>query len=130
MVFGAGVYIIEGGLTITGSGSTVADGVTFYVTGGTTITGGSAMTITAPTDGLALVEEDSDGVTITGTTGMTFDGIVYAPTSPLTLTGGGATFSTDIIAGSIGMTGGTFTSTNYAVVTNQNSVLGKLGLVE
>jgi hypothetical protein len=132
VTFGAGVYIIEGGLTITGSGSTVANGVTFYVSGGsgTTITGGSAMTITAPTNGLALVEEDSKGVTITGGGGMTFDGIVYAPTSHLTLTGSGATFSTDLIVGSIGMTGGTFTSTNYAVVANQNSVLGKLGLVE
>lgn len=131
IVFGAGTYIIEGGLTMTGTTSVTANGVSFYVTGGTSITGnGSPMTITAPTGGLALVEEDSDGVTITGGSGMTFDGIVYAPTSPLTLTGSGATFSTDLIVGSIGMTGGTFTSTNYAVVTNQNSVLGKLGLVE
>jgi len=50
----------------------------------------------------------------------------------MTLTGSGSmTVSLDIIVDSLSLTGsGSITDTNYAVVTNPNSVLGKLAMVE
>jgi Flp pilus assembly protein TadG len=138
VTFGAGQYIVEGGspspsltLSPNGTGRVIADRVTFYVTGGAAIGGaGGNLAITAPANGVALFEEDSSAVTITANTGMTFDGIVYAPAAPLTLAGSGATISTDFIVNSLDVTGGPNTISNYAVITNTNSVLNKIRMME
>ena len=69
---------------------------------------------------------------ITGSGGDVIQGIVYAPDASLTLTGSGSLNSSmDIIVDSLSVTGsGSITNTNYAVVTNDDSPLGKLVMVE
>jgi hypothetical protein len=133
---GSGVYETGGNLTLTGSGSLTGSNVMFYTQGSTTITGSGSMNLTAPTSGLyngvLIYQPSNSSVTLTGSGGAKIQGIVYAPSSPLTLTGSGSmTVSLDIIVDSLSVTGsGSITDTNYAVVTNSNSVLGKLVMVE
>jgi hypothetical protein len=69
---------------------------------------------------------------ITGSGGDHIQGILYAPAAPLTLTGSGSlNVSLDMIADSLTETGsGSIVDTNYSVVTNPNSVLSRLALVE
>jgi hypothetical protein len=71
-------------------------------------------------------------VRITGNGGDNLQGILYAPDAPVTLTGNGSlNVSLDIISDSMTVSGnGSITMTNYAVVDNANSVLGKLVMVE
>lgn len=133
---GAGFYIIEGGLTLTGSGSITGTGVTLYVTGPTTLSGSGSLNLTAPLSGtysgVLLYQGDASTITIEGSGGANLQGIFYAPQSELDMEGSGNfNISTDLILNSILMEGsGSITNTNYAVATNTNSVLGKLGLVE
>lgn len=96
------------------------------------------MDLTAPTSGadngilFFQSRTDSDAMSITGSGGDVIQGIVYAPDAPLTLTGSGSmSVSLDIIVDSLNVTGsGSVTDTNYAAVTNTNSPLGKLVMVE
>ncbi|MGB8098249.1 MAG: pilus assembly protein TadG-related protein [Terracidiphilus sp.] len=135
---GAGLDIVEGNLSLTGSGPLTVTGVTFYTEGSTTVTGSSTLSLTAPTSGadsgvlFFQARSDSSAVQITGSSGSTIQGIVYAPAAPLTLTGSGSmTVSLDVIVDSLKETGsGTIAITNYANVTNTNSVLGKMVMVE
>jgi hypothetical protein len=96
------------------------------------------MNLTAPTsgtyDGVLLFQSrtDSSSVSITGSGGDKIQGIVYASDSPLTLTGSGSlNVSLDMIVDSLTVTGsGSVVDSNYSVVTNSNSVLSRLVLVE
>ncbi len=78
------------------------------------------------------VRTDSQTMAITGSGGDVIQGIIYAPDASLTLSGSGSVnTSTDIIVDSLTVSGsGSITNTNYAVVTNSNSPLGKLVMVE
>jgi Putative Flp pilus-assembly TadE/G-like len=135
---GSGFYTIGGNLKLTGSGPLTADGVTFYTQGTTTVTGSSSLSLTAPTSGtysgilFFQSRSDTSALSITGSSGSTIQGILYAPAAALTLTGSGTmTVSLDIIVDSLTETGsGSVNVTNYAVVTNTNSVLGKTVMVE
>ncbi len=135
---GSGFYEIGGNLQLTGSGSLTATGVTFYTQGSTTVTGSSNLTLTAPTSGsysgvlFFQSRSDNDAMSITGSSGSTIQGIVYAPDAGLTLTGSGSmSVSLDIVVDSLDETGsGSVTITNYADVTNTDSVLGKMVMVE
>lgn len=133
-----GLYILTGtagstSLTMTG-GTLSGTGVTLYIKGGVSETGSARMNLTAPTtgqyNGVLFFEGDNAGMAFTMASGTTFQGIVYAPQSSVAVTGSSVTISSDFIVGSLGVTGLTLTDTNYAVTTNPNSVLGKLGLVE
>jgi hypothetical protein len=112
--------------------------ITFYTQGATTLTGSGNMNLSAPTSGtyngvlVFQARSDSSAMSITGSGGDSIKGILYAPAAPLTLTGSGSlNVSLDLIADSITETGsGSITDTNYAVVTNPNSVLSRLALVE
>lgn len=136
ITMGSGLYEVGGNLQLTGP--LTGNGVTFYTQGSTTVTGSSNLTLTAPTSGmysgvlLFQSRSDSSAVSITGSSGSTIQGIVYAPDSPLTLTGSGTmTVSLDVIVDSFSETGsGGIIVTNYAVLTNTNSVLGKMVMVE
>jgi len=135
---GAGLYIVEGNLTLTGTGSQTGTSVTFYVEGSNTITGTGNTTLTAPTsgpyDGVVIYEPSSDTqkLALSGTGGDNLQGIVYAPGAPLSLSGTGSmSVSLDLIVDTITLSGtGSITDTNYATVTNPNSVLSKLVMVE
>jgi hypothetical protein len=131
-------FTVGGNLSLTGSGALTGTGETFYTEGSTTLTGSGNMNLTAPTsgtyDGVLVFQarSDTDAMSITGSGGDSIKGIVYAPASALTLTGSGSmTVSLDMIVDSLSVTGsGSVTDTNYSVVTNPNSVLSKLVLVE
>jgi Flp pilus assembly protein TadG len=138
LTLGSGLYIVGGNLGLTGSGPLTGLGVTFYTEGATTVTGSSNLDLTAPTSGAESgvlffqARSDTDAMQVTGSSNSTIQGILYAPAAALTLTGSGSTtISTDIVVDSLTITGsGSITDTNYAVVTNPSSVLGKLALVE
>jgi hypothetical protein len=112
--------------------------ITFYTQGSTTVTGSGNMTLTAPTSGayngvlFFQSRTDSSAFALTGSGGDKIQGILYAPDSNLTLTGSGSmNVSLDMISDSMTVTGsGSIKDTNYSVVTNPNSVLSKLALVE
>jgi Flp pilus assembly protein TadG len=138
ITIGSGLYTVGGNLQLTGSGSMTGTGVTFYDQGSVTLTGSGNMDLTAPTSGTysgVLVFEpasDTSAMAITGSGGDVLQGIVDAPDAPLTLTGSGSmSVSLDIIVDTVTVTGsGSITDTNYSVVTNTNSVLSKLIMVE
>jgi len=138
LTLGAGLYTIGGNLTLTGSGSLSGVGVSFYTQGSTTVTGSGNMDLTAPTtgadNGILFFQSrtDSSSMSITGSGGDVIQGIVYAPDAALTLTGSGSmSVSLDIVVDSLAVTGsGSIKDTNYAVVTNPDSPLGKLVMVE
>jgi hypothetical protein len=96
------------------------------------------MNLTAPTSGaysgVLIYQPSSDTHTIalTGSGGDKIQGILYAPAAPLTLTGSGSmNVSLDMIVDTMTVTGsGSITDTNYAVLTNPNSILSKLVMVE
>lgn len=135
---GSGTYTTGGNISLTGSGSLTGSSVTLISDGSTTITGSGSMSLTAPTSGPyngVLVFEpsgDTSAVKLTGSGGAKLQGIVYAPSAPLTLTGSGSmNVSLDIIVDSLSVTGsGSITDTNYAAVTNTNTALSKLVMVE
>jgi hypothetical protein len=138
ITLGAGLYTIGGNLNLTGSGALNGVGVSFYTQGSTAVTGSGSMDLTAPTSGanngilFFQSRTDSNTMSITGSGGDVMQGIVYAPDAQLNLTGSGSfTASLDIIVDSLDVTGsGSITDTNYAVVTNTNSPLGRLVMVE
>jgi hypothetical protein len=138
LTLGAGLYIIGGNLQLTGSGSMNGSGITFYTEGATTLTGSGNMSLSAPTSGpysgvlVFQSRSDSSAMALTGSGGDTVQGILYAPKAPLTLTGSGSfNVSLDMITDSLTLTGsGSVQDTNYSVVTNPNSVLSRLVLVE
>jgi Flp pilus assembly protein TadG len=138
LTIGAGNYTIGGNLALTGSGSLTGTGVTFYTQGSTTVTGSGNMNLSAPTSGpysgvlFFQSRSDSNAMSVTGSGGDKIKGILYAPAAALNLTGSGSVnVSLDIIVDSLSETGsGSISDTNYSVVTNTNSVLSKLALVE
>jgi hypothetical protein len=138
ITIGAGLYEVGGNLNLTGSGSLTGLGVSFYTQGSTTVAGSGSMDLTAPTsganDGVLFFQSrtDADAMSLTGSGGDVMQGIVYAPDAALTLTGSGSfSASLDIIVDSLTVAGsGSITDTNYAVVTNSNSPLGRLVMVE
>jgi hypothetical protein len=138
ITLGAGLYTIGGNLNLTGSGSLTGVGVSFYTQGSTAVTGSGNMDLAAPTSGAEngilffQSRTDSSAMSLTGSGGDVMQGIVYAPDAALTLTGSGSfSASLDVIVDSLSVTGsGSITDTNYAVVTNTNSPLGKLVMVE
>ncbi len=138
ITLGAGLYTVGGNLNLTGSGSLTGLGVSFYTQGSTTVAGSGSMDLTAPTsganDGVLFFQSrtDADAMSLTGSGGDVMQGIVYAPDAALTLTGSGSfSASLDIIVDSLTVAGsGSITDTNYAAVTNSNSPLGRLVMVE
>ncbi len=138
ITLGAGLYEVGGNLTLTGSGALTGIGVSFYTQGSTTVTGSGNMDLTAstsgPDDGILFFQSrtDSSTMSLTGSGGDVMQGIVYAPDAALNLTGSGSfSASMDIIVDSLNITGsGSITDTNYAVVTNSDSPLGRLVMVE
>jgi len=138
VTLGAGQYIVTGNVALTASGTLTGTNVTFYTEGGTTISGSGSMNLTAPTtgtyNGILLYQPpgDASGISISGSGGATILGIVYAPSSPLSLSGSGTMdISTDLIVDSLNLGGsGSVIDTNYAAVTNTNSALSQLVLVE
>jgi hypothetical protein len=142
-----GTYIINGAMSMSGSGSlkmptsmVPGAGVTIYLAppnGSLSLTGSGALDISAPTDttnpydGILFYEDatDTNNMKITGSTGSTMQGIFYAPNAALTLTGSsGATIQADLVVKALSMSG-TADFTNYSTA-NANEPLTSPRLVQ
>ncbi len=135
-----GVYVLNGPVTLNGTGSITGSGVTLYITsaaGTVTITGTQSVNLSAPTsgpdNGILFFEQrgDNNPFTVTGTGNMNLTGIFYLPSAPLILTGtGNANLDAAFVVNQLESTGtGTVTLSNYAV-TNPSTPLTSIKLVE
>ena len=107
-----GMYIINGSIDLSGSGTVSGTGVTFYTTGTTRMSGSRVLMLSAPTsgmyNGLLLFQSRSSfkEMSFTGSTGSDVRGIIYAPNAALSYSGStGATFHTDLVVDSVTITG-------------------------
>ncbi len=142
-----GTYIINGAMSMSGSGSLnmptgmlPGQGVTIYLAppnGSLSLTGSGSLNISAPNDstnpynGILFYEDaaDTNGMKITGSTGSKLQGIFYAPNAALTLTGSsGATIQADLVVHALSMSG-TANFTNYSTA-NANEPLTSPRLVQ
>jgi hypothetical protein len=133
-----GLYIINGGFSMTGSGSLTGSGITFYLaapTGSASLSGSGALNVSAPTsgtyNGILFFEDPSDShaMTITGSGSSNIQGIFYAPSAALSMTGSsGANISADLVVGSLSMTGSS-NFQNYSTI-NSSEPLQTAALTE
>jgi hypothetical protein len=133
-----GTYIIDGAMSMTGSGAISGSGVTIYLappSGSLSLTGSGALNLTAPTsgtyNGILFFEDPSDtnAMTITGSGSSDVEGIFYAPAASMTLTGsGGSAFYADLVVNALSITG-SGTLGNYSEK-NPNEPLVSARLVE
>ncbi|MGA8087729.1 MAG: pilus assembly protein TadG-related protein [Terracidiphilus sp.] len=138
VTIGSGLYTVGGNLSLTGSGALTGSSVTFYTLGSDTITGSGNMNLSAPTsgpyNGMLIYQplSNTSAMALTGSGGDSVKGILYAPGAPVTLTGSGSmNVSLDMIVDTLKVTGsGSVNVTNYAAVTNTNTALSKLVMVE
>ena len=110
-----GLYIFNGGQLDIASGSTInGTGVTFYFVNGASFTfsNGATLNVSAPTSGtysgLLFYQAPADTAadSFVGGSAGNINGIFYLPAAQLTLSNGNAsTFSTDLVVGSLVMSG-------------------------
>jgi len=133
-----GVYVINGSMSSTGSGSISGTGVTVYLAppnGSLSLTGSGSLTISAPTtgayNGILFYEDrtDTNIMKVTGSGSSNLQGIFYAPNAALNLTGSsGTAINADLVVHALSMTGsGNFG--NYSSI-NPNEPLTSPTLVQ
>ena len=133
-----GIYIINGAMSMSGSGTMSGTDITIYLAppnGSLSLTGSGALNLTAPTsgtyNGILFFEDptDTNAMTVTGSGTSTMEGIIYAPAASLSMTGSsGATIYSDLVVSSLSMTGSTSLQ-NYSGI-NKNEPLVSARLVE
>ena len=142
-----GTYVINGAMSMSGSGSLnmptgmlPGQGVTIYLAppnGSLSLTGSGALNLSAPNDttnpynGILFYEDaaDTNGMKITGSTGSKLQGIFYTPNASLTLNGSsGATIQADLVVHALSMSG-TADFTNYSTA-NANEPITSPRLVQ
>lgn len=146
--FAAGEYIlVGGGLTVSGGASITGDGITFYNTNGQgfgdykpfVISGGSATSISAPTDGprVGMVFMADRSIinnkqnTFSGGSAGGIEGIIYLPNLPLVYSGGSAgTDYTIIVAYRLTISGPSYLNSGYGSLPGGESVIRVGTLVE
>lgn len=116
VTFKPGLYIINGDFSATGSGSlTGTGGVTFYLPSNGdsfSVTGSGDLNFVAPTSGaysgILFYQNpaDTSAASFTGSASSVLNGFFYIPKAQVNMTGsGGATFNTDLVVGSLNITG-------------------------
>lgn len=141
-----GVYVINGGMSQSGSEQITGTGVTIFLAapnGALSLTGSGALNISAPNcatnildcsspyNGILFFEDpnDSNSLKVGGSNGSNLYGIFYAPNASLSLAGSsGAAFYTDLVVNSLSITG-TNNLHNYASA-NPNTPLTAPRVVE
>ena len=135
-----GLYVLNGPVILSGTGSITGSGVTLYLTsatGAVTISGTQAINLSAPTtgnyNGILFFEQrgDTNQLTVSGTGNMNLTGIFYLPSATLALTGtSNATFDAAFVVSQLLSSGtGTVTLSNFAL-TNTSTPLTSVRLVE
>jgi type II secretory pathway pseudopilin PulG len=107
-VFASGTYILENGISITGSPKVTGVGVLLYIAGGSVHVGGSGTVnlsaqTTGPYAGILIFQDRTDTapLQINGTSGTYFyGGLIYAPRAPIDGTGNGAVTVSSVIGSS------------------------------
>ena len=129
-----GLYVVNGNLTLNGSGNVNGTDVTFFINGQTKISSG-VLKLSAPTTGqynsilFYQSRSDTQGVALTGSSGSEMHGIVYAPAAPLTYNGSSnAKLYSSFVAQTVTFVGST-SFNNYALI-NGSSPLATAELVE
>ncbi len=151
---GAGTYVFEGNVNLSGSITSAAGGTTLDIYNGALSEGTAAtnLDLVAPPPcaagtlppcggsygGIAIMQPPANTNTITfefGDSTGTIDGIIYAPTAQLFLhdsggdKSGGISLITDLIVGTLNDQTGTLSITNYSTTVG-TSPLTKIALVE
>jgi type II secretory pathway pseudopilin PulG len=111
----SGVYVLQNGLSLTGSFSinSAAGGVFLYIGGGSlSLTGSGTISLSPMSTGTyanILVYQDrtsATAMTLTGSgTVSGYNGLIYAPAAPVAVTGSGGLAVNSLMAGSVSMTG-------------------------
>jgi hypothetical protein len=109
--FNPGVYVLKGGISVTGSATLSGTDVTFFNTSGSIVIDGAAngevLTLSAPTTGtyagILFFQDPSDAssATITGAGGSNIEGALYFPKAQITTNGGGSAAYTIVVADTI-----------------------------
>jgi len=133
-----GVYVINGGMSMTGSGTVSGSGVTIYLAppnGSLSLTGSGALLLSAPTsgtyNGILFYQDkaDTNSMKVAGSSGSIIQGIFYAPNAPLSLQGAsGSQIYADLVVHALSIAGNN-TLKNYAQV-NTSSPLTTPRLVQ
>lgn len=116
LTLNAGNYVLEGGITMSGSSTISGTGVLLYVpSGGLTMSGSGGITLSAPTSGtyqgIAIWQpySNTSGDTLSGGVTQQINGVVYLPKSTLTYSGGsGVGTNTTLVCDRIVVSGNTF----------------------
>lgn len=143
---GAGTYVFEGNVNLSGSITSGAGGTTLDIYNGALSEGTAATNLnlvapapgSGPYGGIAIMQPPANTNTIMfefGDSTGTIDGIIYAPTAQLFLhdsggdKSGGISLITDLIVGTLNDQTGTLSITNYSTTVG-DSPLTKIALVE
>jgi hypothetical protein len=113
VTFDPGIYIFCNGVSFGAHANVVANGVLFYVPGGTfQIAGGASVAMSAPTSGtytnvvIWIPASNPGTLQLNGNSTVdTFNGVIYAPTTDVTLQGGAGNTVGGIIARTINFSG-------------------------
>jgi hypothetical protein len=107
-----GLYVIDGSISLSGSGTVSGTGVTFYTTGATLVSGTRALAVSAPTsgtyNGLLFFQSRSDyrEMSFSGSDGSDVQGIIYAPKAALAYSGSRrGTFKIALVVDSVSISG-------------------------
>jgi hypothetical protein len=138
--FQPGLYILNGGgMTMTGQGSMVGSGVTFYNTGDAThkyepitLSGGSLIDLSAPTSGPyegILFYQDRNIISdkpndLTGNANAKYEGALYFPTTDLKYAGGadGAAKYTIVVGRKLEFVGNSTFKNDYSSLSNGSPI--------
>lgn len=109
--FQSGIYVIDKGISAAGSTVLSGSNVTLIIrTGSISMTGSSSLSLSAPTSGpyagvtIFQLPTDSSAASLTGTS-ATLTGTLYFPAASLSYTGTSASFSNQIIAYQLHLSG-------------------------
>ena len=112
LTLGSGLYIINGSISFSGTGTVSGTGVTFYTNGALLVSGSKVMRVAAPTSGVynGLLffqsRSDSKAISFSGSAGSEVQGIFYAPKAPMTYSGSSrGTFNVDLVVDSVAISG-------------------------
>jgi Flp pilus assembly protein TadG len=90
-----GLYVVDGDVTVTGSGGITALGATIVTNGNVSLSGSQLTTLTAPgtnpvggaVPGIALAGTTTSNTSMTGSSNLVINGVVYFPNSSINFSG-------------------------------------------